>query len=116
LKLLPGKRSIFKSSVAEFDVADTIQILPGQRQKVLPWFECCDAQPASEKAACQLAAAAPDLKHEIAAPDASELTSMVEQLIGIGRPTAVIFNRDLIEDLAVATCRNLWQAGHPFPP
>jgi hypothetical protein len=65
-------------------------------------------QAPSDKAARQLAAAAPDLKHTITAPDARDLASLVDEFVRISRTTAVVLSRDLIKNLAVTTCGRSW--------
>jgi hypothetical protein len=65
-------------------------------------------QAPSGKAARQLAAPAPDLKHMITAPDPRDLTGSVDEFVGISRTAAVVFSRDLIKNLAVTTCSRFW--------
>ena len=67
-KLRAGKQCIFKLSVHKFHLASTFQVLPGQCDEAFAGFEYCDVQAPGDKAARQLAASAPDLKHTITAP------------------------------------------------
>jgi len=108
LKLLTGKQCILKLSVHKFRLSSTCQVLPGQCDEVLAGFECCDVHAPSEKAARQLAASTPDLKHMITAPDPCDLTSLVEEFVRISRTAAVVLSRDLIKNLAVTTCTRFW--------
>jgi hypothetical protein len=71
-------------------------------------------QAPGDKAARQLAAPTPDLKHLITAPDPCDLTGLVDQFVRISRTVAVVLSRDLIKNLAVTTCRRLWQPCHPM--
>jgi hypothetical protein len=112
LKLLAGKQYVLELSVHEFHRSGTFQVLPGQRYEVLAGFECCDVQAPIGKAARQLAASTPDLKHLIAAPDPCDPTSLVDEFVRISRAAAVVFSRDLIEDLAVTTCSRFWYPCH----
>jgi len=105
LEPLAGKRCVLKLSVHEFDLSGTFQVLPGQSYEVRAWFERRDVQAPGGQAAGQLTASAPDLKHAIAAPDPRDLASPVEEFVGISRAAAVVLSRDLIENLAVTTCR-----------
>jgi hypothetical protein len=75
--------------------------VPGQCGEVLAGFECCDVQAASEEAARQLAASAPDLKHLIAAADPCDPASLVDEFVGISRTVTVVLSRVLIKNLAV---------------
>ena len=61
-----------------------------------------------EEAARQLAAAAPDFKHTIAAPDPCDPASLVDEFVGISRTVAVVLSRDRIKNLAVTTGRRFW--------
>ena len=108
LKLLAGKQCILKLGVHKFHLPSTFQVLPGQCYEVLAGFNCCDVQAPSDKAACQLAAATPDLKHMITAPDPCDLASLVDEFVRISRTAAVVLSRDLIKDLAVTTCSRFW--------
>jgi hypothetical protein len=65
-------------------------------------------QAPGDKAARQLSASAPDLKHMITAPDPCDLTSLVDKFVRIGRTATVILSRDLVKNLAVTTCSRLW--------
>ena len=112
LKPLAGKQCILELSVHKFRVSGTLQVLPGQCHEVLAGFERCDAQAPGDKAAGQLAAPAPDLKHVITAPDPCDPTSLVDEFVGIGRTTTVVLCRDLIKDLAVTTCGSFWPPCH----
>ena len=64
--------------------------LPGRRDEAGAWFERCDAQAPGDEAARQLAASTPDLKHMITAPDPRDLTSLVDEFVGISRTPAVV--------------------------
>jgi hypothetical protein len=85
-----------------------VQVLPGQCYEALAGFECCDMQAPGDKAARQLAASTPDLKHMIAAPDPCDPTSLVDEFVRIGRTVPVVLSRDLIKNLAVTTCSGFW--------
>ena len=100
LKLLAGKQRILKLSVHELHPSSTFQVLPGQCYEALAGFECCDVQAPSDKAARQLAASTPDLKHMITAPDPCDPTSLVDEFVRISRTVAVVLSRHLIENLA----------------
>jgi hypothetical protein len=106
--MLTGKQCILKLSVHKFHRSSTFQVLPGQCYEVLAGFECCDVQAPSDKAARQLAASAPDLKHMITAADPCDLTGLVDELVRISRTATVILSRDLIKNLAVTTCSRFW--------
>ena len=101
LKLLAGKQCLLKLSVDKFHLSSTFQVLPGQCHEVLAGFECCDVQAPGDKAARQLAASTPNLKHMITAPDPCDLTSLVNEFVRISRTVAVVLSRDLIKNLAV---------------
>jgi hypothetical protein len=60
------------------------------------------------KAARQLAASTPNLKHMIAAPDPCDLASLVDEFVRISRAVAVVLSRDLIKDLAVTARSRFW--------
>jgi hypothetical protein len=102
-ELLAGKQCILKLSVYKFHLSSTFQVLPGQCYEALAGFECCDVQAPSDKAARQLAAPAPNLENMITAPDPSDLTSLVDEFVGISRTVAVVVSRDLIKNLAVTS-------------
>ena len=108
LKLLAGKQCILKLGVHKFHLSSTCQVLPGQRYEALAGFECCDVQPPSDKAARQLAASTPDLKHMITTPDPCDQTSLVDEFVRISRTVAVVLSRHLIKNLAVTTCSRFW--------
>jgi hypothetical protein len=108
LKLLAGKQCILKLSVHKFHLSSTFQVLPGQCYEALAGFECCDVQAPSDKAARQLAASTPNLKHMISAPDPCDLTSLVDEFVRVSRTAAVVLSRDLIKNLAVTTCSRFW--------
>ena len=108
LKLLAGKQCILKLSVHKFHLSSTFQVLPGQCHEALAGFECCDVQAPSDKAARQLPASTPDLKHMITAPDPCDPTSLVDEFVGISRTVAVVLSRDLIKNLAVTTGSRFW--------
>ena len=99
LKLLAGKQCILKLSVHKFHLSSTFQVLPGQCYEALAGFECCDVQAPSDKAARQLAASTPNLKHMISAPDPCDLTSLVDEFVRVSRTAAVVLSRDLIKTL-----------------
>jgi hypothetical protein len=61
-----------------------------------------------DKAARQLAASAPDLKHTIAAPDPRDPASLVDEFVRISRTVTVVLSRDLVKNLAVTTCSRSW--------
>jgi len=105
---LAGKQRILKLSVHEFHISSTCQILPGQCNEIRAGFERCDVQAPGDKAACQLAASAPDLQHMIAVPDSRDPASLVDEFVRISRTAAVVLSRDLIKNLAVTTCRRFW--------
>jgi len=86
--------------------------LPGRRDEAGAWFERCDAQAPGDEAARQLPASTPDLKHMITAPDPRDLTSLVDEFVGISRTPAVVLGRDLIKDRAVPTGSRFWPRGH----
>jgi hypothetical protein len=65
-------------------------------------------QAPGDKAARQLAASAPDLKHMIAAPDPCDPASLVDEFVRVSRTVAVVLSRDLIKNLAVTTCSRSW--------
>jgi len=108
LKLLTGKQCILKLSVHKFHLSSTFQVLPGQCHEARAGFDCCDLQAPSRKAARQLAAPTPDLKHMITAPDPCDLTSLVNKFVRISRTAAVVLSRDLIKNLAVTTRSRFW--------
>ena len=98
--ILPaGKQRILKPSVHEFHLCRTFQVLPGQCDQAGAGFECRDVQAPGDKAAGQLAASAPDLKHMITGPDPRDPTSLVDEFVGISRTVTVVLRRDLIENL-----------------
>jgi hypothetical protein len=103
LELLATKPCILKLSVYKFHLSSTFQVLPGQCYEALAGFECCDVQAPSDKAPRQLAASATNLENMITAPDPSDLTSLVDEFVGISRTVAVVLSRDLIKDLAVTS-------------
>jgi hypothetical protein len=107
-KLLAGKQCILKLSVQKFHLSGAFQVLPGQRYEALAGFECGDVQAPSDKAARQLAASTPDLKHTITAPDPCDHTSVVDEFVRISRTATVVLSRDLIKNLAVTTGRRFW--------
>ena len=107
-KPLAGKQCLLKLSVHKFDLSSTCQVLPGQCDEALAGFECCDVQAPGDKAARQLAASAPDLKHAITAPDPRDPTSLVDEFVRISRTVAVVLSRDLIKNLAVTTRGRFW--------
>jgi hypothetical protein len=107
-KLLAGKQCILKLSVHKFHLSGTFQVLPGQCDEAFAGFECCDVQAPGDKAARQLAASAPDLKHMIAAPDPCDPASLVDEFVRVSRTVAVVLSRDLIKNLAVTTCSRSW--------
>jgi hypothetical protein len=107
-KLLAGKQCILKLSVHKFHLSSTFQVLPGQCDEAFAGFECCDVQAPGDKAARQLAASAPDLKHTIAAPDPCDPASLVDEFVRISRTVAVVLSRDLVKNLAVTTCSRSW--------
>ena len=107
-KLLAGKQGILKLRVHKFHASSTCQVLPGQCHEGLAGFECCDVQAPSDKAARQLAASTPDLKHAITAPGPRDLASLVDEFVGIGRAATVVLSSDLIKNLAVTTCGGSW--------
>src|SRR5580704_1203540 len=84
LKLLAGKRRILKLSVHKFHLSSTVQVLPGQCYEALAGFECCHVQAPGDKAARQLTASTPDLKHMIRTPDPCDLASPVYEFVGVG--------------------------------
>ena len=49
-------------------------------------------------------------------PEPCDLTSLIDEFVRIRRATTVIFDRDLIENLAVTTCRRFWHPSHSFTP
>ncbi len=108
LKLLAGKQYILKLSVHKFHLSSTFQVLPGQCYEALAGFECCDIQAPSDKAARQLAASTPDLKHMITTPDPCDPTSLVDEFVRISRTVTVVLSRDLIKNLAVTTRSRFW--------
>jgi hypothetical protein len=108
LKLLAGEQCILKPGVHKFHLSSTFQVLPGQCYEALARFDCCDVQAPSDKAARQLAASTPNLKHMITAPDPCDPTSLVDEFVRISRTPAVVLSRDLIKNLAVTTCRRFW--------
>jgi len=108
LKLLAGKQCILKLSIHKFYLSSAFQVLPGQCYEALAGFECCDMQAPSDKAARQLSASAPDLKHMITAPDSCDPASLVEEFVRISRTVAVVLSRHLIKNLAVTTCGRFW--------
>ena len=112
LKPLAGKRHVLKLGVHKLHLASTFQVPPGQRYEARAGFECCDVQAPSEKAARQLAASTPNLKHMIAAPDPRHLTSLVDEFVRICRTAAVVLSRDLIENHAVTTGSGFWLRRH----
>jgi hypothetical protein len=73
-------------------------------------------QAPGEQAARQLAAAAPDLKHMITAPDPRDQASLVDELVRISRAAAVVLSRYLINNLAVTTRGRFWQPCHSPAP
>ncbi len=108
LKLLAGKQCILKLSVHKFHPLSTFQVLPGQCYEAFAGLECCDVQAPRDKAARQLAASTPNLKHTITAPDPCDPASLVDEFVRISRTVAVVLSRDLIKDLAVTTCSRFW--------
>jgi hypothetical protein len=106
--LLAGKQCILKLSVHKFNLSSTLQVLPGQCYEALAGFECCDVQAPGDKAARQLAASTPDLKHMIAAPDPCDPASLVDEFVRIGRTVPVVLSRNLIKHLAVTTRSGFW--------
>ena len=73
---------------------------------MLPRLDCSYVKATSDEAARQLTAAAPDLEHPITTADSRDLTCLIDELVGIGGTTVVIFSRHLVEDPAVAPCRS----------
>jgi hypothetical protein len=65
-------------------------------------------QAPGEKGTRQLAAPAPHFKHKITAPDPGDLTSLVDEIVRIGRTVTVVLSRYLIKNLAVTTCGRFW--------
>jgi hypothetical protein len=45
----------------------------------------------------------------ITAPDPGDLTSPVDEIVGISRTVTVVLSRYLIKNLAVTTCGSFWQ-------
>jgi hypothetical protein len=90
--------------VDELHIARIFQVLLGDTDQLVSRLECGHAQPSREEAARQLAGPAPDLKHPVAIPDVCHLACFVDERIGVGRAIAVVLDRDLVEDLAVAPC------------
>jgi hypothetical protein len=111
-KLRAGKQCIFKLSVHKFHLSSTFQVLPGQCDEAFAGFENCDVQAPGDKAARQLAASAPDLKHTITAPDPCDPASLVDEFVRISRTAAVVLIRDLIKNLAVTTRSRFWYLCH----
>jgi len=101
LKLPAGKQCVLKLGVHEFHLSRAFQVLPGQCYEALAWFERCDMQPVSDKAARQLSASAPDLKHMITAPDPCDPASLIDEFVRISRTVAIVLSRDLVKNLAV---------------
>ena len=116
LKPPAGKQRILKPGVHKFHLASTCQVLPGQRHEARAGFECCDAQAPGGKAARQLPAPTPDLKHMITAPDPCDQTSLADELVRISRTAAVVLRRHLIKNPAVTTCSRFWQPCIHRPP
>jgi hypothetical protein len=108
LKPLAGKRCILELSVHEFHLSSAFQVLPGQCYEALAGFECGDVQAAGDKAARQLAASTPDLKHLITAPEPRDPASLVDEFVRISRTVAVVLSRYLIKNLAVTTRGRFW--------
>jgi hypothetical protein len=108
LKLLAGKQCILELSVHKFHRSSTFQVLPGQCYEVPAGFECRDVQTPGDKAARQLAASTPDLKHMITAPDPCDPASSADEFVRISRTAPVVLSRDLIKNLAVTTCSRFW--------
>jgi hypothetical protein len=108
LKVLTGKQCILELSVHKFHLSSTSQVPPGQCYEALAGFDCCDMQAPGDKAARQLAASTPNLKHTITAPDPCDLASLVDEFVRISRAMAIVLSCDLIKNLAVTTCRRFW--------
>jgi hypothetical protein len=108
LKLLAGKQCILKLSVHKFHLSGTCQVLPGQCDEAVAWFERGDVQAPGGKGARQLAASAPDLEHMITAPDPRDPTGLVDEFVGISRTATVVLSRDVIKNLAVTTRSGSW--------
>ena len=116
LKPFAGKQRHLKLSVHKFHLTSTFQVLPGECYEALAGFKRCHVQAPSDKAARQLTASAPDLKHMVTGPDPCHLTSLVDELVRVSRTATVVLSRDLIKNLAVTTCGRFWQPCHLWPP
>jgi hypothetical protein len=108
LKLPAGKQCVLKLSVHKFHLSSTGQVLPGQCDEARAGFECRDVQTPNDKAARQLSAAAPDLKHMVTAPDPRDSTRSVDEFVRISRTVAIVLSRDLVKNPAVTTRTSFW--------
>jgi hypothetical protein len=102
LVALAGQLHVLKPRVDELHIARIFQVLLGDTDQLISRLDRGHAQPSREEAARQLTGPAPDLEHPVAIPDACRLACLIDERIGVGRASAVVLDRNLVEDLAVA--------------
>jgi hypothetical protein len=101
-EVLAGKSCVLKSRVDELQLARAVESLLGESRQLSARLDRRHAQASSEEAAGQLSGSATDLEHLIAALEAGDPASEIDQLLGVGWAVPVVLGRDPIEDLAVA--------------
>ena len=97
-----GESCVLESGVHELQLARARKSLLGKPRQLSARLDRRDAEAPSQKAAGQLSSPATDLEHLVAALEAGEEAGEIDQLLGVGWAVAVVLDRHLIEDFAVA--------------
>jgi hypothetical protein len=105
-----GKLRVLESRVHERDLAGAFQISRGERKQLRSRLHGDHLEGGREKIARQLPTAAPDLEHEVSGFQPRDGARLLDKLLRVSGPAAVVLDRHLIEDASVLTWRDCCHA------
>jgi hypothetical protein len=102
-KAPPGKLRVLESRVHERHLAGALQVSCGKRKQLRSGLHGDHLQAGRTKIARQLAAATPDLEHEVSRSQSRERARLRDKLLRVSGTATVVLDRHLIEDAPVLT-------------